>query len=760
MENSEVQLTPDQEELIEKLDNFLYDSRLYFGVYGPAGSGKSFTIGHFIKRHNLYDNVLLSGTTNNACRVLEQSLEKSKTVDFDNLIEKVKDLQSDIKNFTIFNFKNINNESVKLYFDNIYNFLNKLKLNIEELKKEGSTDCFVCPTDEKYKKYTNINEKINEFKLDIKNFIISNCNEDLKDKINIRYTNLIFENLFNSTKYIKTIHSLLCFTQSRDEKHNIVFLPSKSIIEEKKIKNKKYYEFYPKLSGKNKVKYENMNDEEKKIFDKNYYTTKLSSLSLCELLIIDESSMMKELEFKYILYICKIFKIKIIFLGDKYQLPPVNENKLENLENKEINDNNIEQELFDYSPAVKLKSSSYTLSTIKRTNNPVLQEIYKNYRDIVEKSSQGKIKLQNIQFTKNIQPTETYLIKTRNEIHNVITYLHNKGYYTEENSENFRILCFSNKEVNKMNCFMRNYLYGNVNEKYIKDELLLVTDYMILPSFTLEQLTIIEEYLEISCINNTKSSKSDFNYIFNILIGEKSITTNDNLIRIFKGFNINSNNIKLYTSCVLKVIKTFDTQIYLNEKILDITVVFISFESTISLFFYFKKEKEKEYVRNYLKSYKDKIKLSSDMYRLHNCNDNCKNENSSHYCEDCKDYCIIHYFDKCEKESCNNCCKECIECDSECELCMRLHKNNYSTALWNKFTYKEYILNPSVNYSYATTVHKAQGQSIDNIILCEYNIVNCVLYNNEISENEKMLIYPTCMYTAVTRAKNILVRLK
>ena len=135
MENSEVQLTPDQEELIEELDKFLYDSRLYFGVYGPAGSGKSFTIGHFIKRHNLYDNVLLSGTTNNACRVLEQSLEKSKTVDFDNLIEKVKHLQLDIKNFTIFNFKNINNEIA----------IKDLELKLKAIKEVSKTREMISP---------------------------------------------------------------------------------------------------------------------------------------------------------------------------------------------------------------------------------------------------------------------------------------------------------------------------------------------------------------------------------------------------------------------------------------------------------------------------------------------------------------------------------------------------------------------------------------------------------------------------------------
>ena len=71
--------------------------------------------------------------------------------------------------------------------------------------------------------------------------------------------------------------------------------------------------------------------------------------------------------------------------------PPVND---DDPKNTSI-DNDISS-IIDYSPAVKLKSS-FTLSTIKRTSNPVLQEIYKTFRDLVEKTSQGKIKLHNIQ---------------------------------------------------------------------------------------------------------------------------------------------------------------------------------------------------------------------------------------------------------------------------------------------------------------------------------------------------------------------------
>jgi ABC-type uncharacterized transport system YnjBCD ATPase subunit len=77
---TEIVLTPDQEDLLSNLDIFMKDKRCYFGVYGPAGSGKSFTISYFINKYSLYEQVLLSGTTNNACRVLEQSLDKHNNI--------------------------------------------------------------------------------------------------------------------------------------------------------------------------------------------------------------------------------------------------------------------------------------------------------------------------------------------------------------------------------------------------------------------------------------------------------------------------------------------------------------------------------------------------------------------------------------------------------------------------------------------------------------------------------------------------------
>jgi hypothetical protein len=742
---SKVVLTKDQEELIEHLESFLNDNRCYFGTYGPAGSGKSFSICYFIEKYGLQERVLLSGTTNNACRVLEKSLETHNNINIHSFVETLNKFISYIKiNIDL----DKTNTLEYVYFSNLIKFIKELQNKIiSKFNENGSTDNLNDTENLKYFTKENTVEIENEI-VDM----INSCPKELLCKLHIKYINFSLMNIFHQNKSIKTIHSLLQFEQCRDENHNIVFLPSKSnIIKEKhesSTSNIKY-SFTPKLTGKKKSTYDEMNNEDKKEFEKQYYKYCFSKFTDIDLLIIDESSMMKEIEFKYIIYICKILKIKIIFLGDKFQLPPV-EDDLKDKSDCSFNENTIEH--IDYSPAVKLKNS-YTLNTIKRTSNPVLQDIYKTFRDLVEKTGEGKVKLQNIQFTKNIHPTDKYLIKNKNDINDVIKYIQ----MYDINFENTRILCFSNNEVNKINTLVRHELYGNISDKYVQNETLLITNYMILPNLEIKHLIIIEKVLE-------SGNKQHFNYIFNLLIDNINNSRNNSfknqqeLSYITEAFrDINKEKIRLHTSCNIKVIKVTETQVYMKEKIINVNVIFFSYDGKISLFFSFN-NKDKEYIHNLLKTEKQLIKLSTDLYKLHNCNENCNN--NTHVCDECDLGTCIHYIEICDKENCTLVCNSCYECDSKCTECLKKHRNNYSTNLWNKFIFKQHLLEPDINYSYATTVHKSQGQSIDNIIVSEYNIANCILFNNEITENQKMLIYPTCMYTAVTRAKNILVRLK
>lgn len=750
---SDIILTQDQTELLSKLDDFLTNNKLSFGLYGPAGSGKSFTIGYFIQKNNLFERIILTGTTNNACRVLEESLEKvNPNIDSDIILNRIECLLSDISSInSTYIISEFSKNKKTSHIDNTH------ILYVHKIKEFIST----C----RDKLHSVTPEIIQEIRKNISEFISENIIKDNETPLLITMLNNKLINLLSLNKYIKTIHSLLCFEQLRDEKHNIVFLPGKSNVEEN-TNDKKTYNFSPKLSSYQKKKFEYLNStEERNEFEKNFYKKELKGLEECEMIIVDESSMLKELEYKYIMYVCKILRIKIIFLGDKYQLPPVeNSNNDKDNDFEEINEIN---NFVDFSPAVKIKNS-YTLTTIKRTDNLVLQEVYKSYRDMVEKSSQGKTKLQNIQYTKFISPSSSYLIKMRNDIQDVVNYIQSK------NNKDIRILCFSNSEVEKMNKLMRTKLYGDITEPYIKDEKLLVTNYMILPQFNMEKMVNIEHWIN-------HNNRTYFNYFFNKLLGFEYkvnfIDTEYKKIDTTLKYDVKIDGLKLYTSCFIKILKVHECQVCISGKILHVSIVIFDYEGSVSFFFHFKNKKDNDYIKKLLKEEKENIKITGELFRLHTCNENCIAHMDNQNCHQNKDKVgekkeIIHSCLECDNpETCihyklicdSNCkllCRNCNSCDSSCLMCVKQHKNKYITGLWNLFTLKEHFLNPSVNYSYATTVHKAQGQSIDNVIVCEYNIANCILHKPEVTEVQKFLLYPTCMYTAITRSKDILVRLK
>jgi hypothetical protein len=593
-------------------------------------------------------------------------------------------------------------------------------------------------------------------------------------------------------KQFKTLHSLFMFEQTRNDKHEVTFTPKLSTVEKKSNK----YNFSPKFTIKDKLYFKSLEKKEKKLMIINFYKNHFKFMKGCKIIFIDESSMMKELEFEYIKYICKILKVKIIFLGDKYQLPPVsdiesNENdkndkndKNDENDNKNI-DETIENETFNliFSPAVTLKDN-YTLTTIKRTSDPVLQEVYKVYRDAIENVSEGKMIInnpKNIQYRiKNVNSSDTYLTKRQDDKIEIVDYIINRRL----KNENIRALCFTNNEVDTMNYIIRNRLYDNPKDKYLKGEKLLVKKYMCLPKFTLEQFSNIKKYLN-------HDNKKIFNYILKTVISldifdleytEEELSIINEISEIFKDFNLKNDSIKLYTSEILEITDIVKRYISVKKRTIEINIIFCKYENNTTFFIHYVNENDWKLINESLSEIKNNIKKKCSLYKLHKCSKECKEKCDSYHSTEhkCKEKCNIsshHYCDECDAreykgfcphdfkicdENCNLVCQEHDTCDFECDKCKSNHKNNYSQHLWNEnYDYISYMMKASVDYSYATTVHKSQGQSIDNVIVCEYNITNCILNNSKIKNDKtKILLYLTCMYTAVTRSKKILARLK
>lgn len=89
----------------------------------------------------------------------------------------------------------------------------------------------------------------------------------------------------------------------------------------------------------------------------------------CTLIVIDEGYMLTDAVIKYLETATQTY-IKIIYIGDSYQLPPV---------------------FYDESPLIHREMRTITLSKIWRTNVPEIQEISNRFREAVDTLKFGKL---------------------------------------------------------------------------------------------------------------------------------------------------------------------------------------------------------------------------------------------------------------------------------------------------------------------------------------------------------------------------------
>jgi hypothetical protein len=219
------------------------------------------------------------------------------------------------------------------------------------------------------------------------------------------------------------------------------------------------------------------------------------------LLIIDECSMINDLEMKFM---TKIFKnVKKIYLGDRLQLPPVDENKKGDFVSEIFNE--------DY-PTINM-------TTIKRTKNEDISKLYEITRDIIIDENVRNKSLSSI------------CNKIRNNIIKKIE-LKDKIKQDLEENKNFIILSYRNVEMNKSNEIVKECLEQNKKKEF---------------GFFYNTQYLMKEYYEKNLKNNIyfeilsmKKIKTKFD------ISEESINviwiqTNKGIIKIIE--NINDENI-------------------------------------------------------------------------------------------------------------------------------------------------------------------------------------------------------------------------
>lgn len=163
----------------------------------------------------------------------------------------------------------------------------------------------------------------------------------------------------------------------------------------------------------------------------------------CEILIIDESSMINKLLYEKLTNIYKEYKhMKIVFLGDVFQLPPVNEKK---------------------SPVFKHHIPSVDLQQIIR-NDGAIEKICRYVRDNIDNSSL------------TISP---YLVDKVFQFKKHTEWISQAISFYKDNRDTM-ILTWTNRASEENNNIVRSIIYGKEAEKkYCKGERLIATDFVL-----------------------------------------------------------------------------------------------------------------------------------------------------------------------------------------------------------------------------------------------------------------------------------------
>lgn len=195
-------------------------------------------------------------------------------------------------------------------------------------------------------------------------------------------------------------------------------------------------------------------------------------LEYIKLLIVDESSMLPAKLVNYIRKICKDNSIKILFIGDNYQLAPPNENK---------------------SIAFDICYKVYNLEEIVRQklNNPIIDLISLLRKDIKNKTNEFINYIATHVGTNNYNEVgEGFTICNKETFNSLINMSFNDVEYTK-NIDMYRIIAYTNAKVAYWNNYVRNRIIKDSDKGIInKNDLVMSYD------------TIVDDFMNVIIANS------------------------------------------------------------------------------------------------------------------------------------------------------------------------------------------------------------------------------------------------------------------
>ena len=200
-----------------------------------------------------------------------------------------------------------------------------------------------------------------------------------------------------------------------------------------------------------------------------------------KLLIIDEASMLPAKLVTYICNQCKPLNIKILFIGDSYQLAPVNENKSIAFDRC--------YEVYNLTQVVRQASTNPITNLLNLLRYDIKHKTYR-FLEYISK---------NIGNTNYNEFNEGFTICNRQDFQNLIDRSFNNEEYTK-NIDMYRIIAYTNNCVSGWNNYIRNNIIRDADKNIItKNDLIMSYE------------TIVDEFMQV-VINNSEE------YIINDIV--------------------------------------------------------------------------------------------------------------------------------------------------------------------------------------------------------------------------------------------------
>jgi hypothetical protein len=500
------------------------------------------------------------------------------------------------------------------------------------------------------------------------------------------------------------------------------------------IKNKLYGNIYEKEKSKNLKKYVEVLTIHRLLNYQNYIDNNGNTYfakglvdtnwDIYNLIVIDECSMLNnQIINDIILELERNFenknnKLKIIYLGDPAQLPPVNQ-KISKIFTRDI--------------------TKYYLEKIIRTNSNNIMDLSNQHRKWILSGNDKDMP--------NLELFNSDTIKIHD---NTTVWLNN---FINNSNKNNIILSWTNKKCNLYNDYIRKAIFKKENlSKYELGEILIFQDYYrvkigddninnYINFYTSEQVKLFDINTKITKLENLKVMKSNNilpENIFNIYIEYV-----DKLNKI-----IDDNPIKIYELQVRKI--NSDENIYIDN--------FNNLKKKIEINIY--KSKSKTLTN------KDKIDIinnidkninfiNNTVYKYHESliNDGLINENitiKTIHEDDAIKYNEIIEIGNVKllklKEKLYSKINKIKDIDNvgKCNLFSVVEKK--MNTLWKEWQNKIIDSIAQLNYGYCITVHKSQGSTFSNVYI---DIA-------DIFENKSKDEVLKCLYTAITRTSDSL----